>query len=166
MPRIFDNIVLHLLPDLKQALQAAYRADFCVGYFNLRGWKEIDQQINAWEGCDKNCVRLLVGMQRLPQDELRTYYQFVKTDGELDNQTKLRLKKKLAEEFRNQLTIGAPTNADQAALQRLAAQIKAKRVLVKLFLSHPLHAKLYLLYRNDPFNPKMSYLCKSISHLK
>lgn len=161
MPRIFDNINLHLLPDLKQAIQAAYRADFCVGYFNLRGWKEIDQQIDAWEGCEGNCVRLLVGMQRLPQDELRTYYQFVKTDGELDNQTKLRLKKKLAEEFRNQLTIGAPTNADQAALQRLAAQIKAKRVIVKLFLRHTLHAKLYLLYRNDPFNPIIGYLGSS-----
>lgn len=43
MPRIFDNIVLHLLPDLKQAIQAAYRADFSVGYFSLQGWKEIDQ---------------------------------------------------------------------------------------------------------------------------
>lgn len=161
MPRIFDNINLHLLPDLKQAIQAAYRADFCVGYFNLRGWKEIDEQIDAWEGCEGKCVRLLVGMQRLPQEELRTYYQFVRSDGELDNQTKLRLKKKLAEEFRNQLTIGAPTNADQAALQRLAAQIKTKRVVVKLFLRHPLHAKLYLLYRNDPFNPIIGYLGSS-----
>ena len=161
MPRIFDNIVLHLLPDLKQAIQAAYRADFCVGYFNLRGWKEIDQQIDAWEGCEGNCVRLLVGMQRLPQDELRTYYQFSKSEGELDNQTKLRLKKKLAEEFRNQLTIGAPTNADEATLRRLAAQIKAKRVDVKLFLRHPLHAKLYLLYRKDPFNPIIGYLGSS-----
>jgi len=161
MPRIFDNIVLHLLPDLKQAIQAAYRADFCVGYFNLRGWKEIGQQIDDWEGCEGNCVRLLVGMQRLPQDELRTYYQFVQKDGELDNQTKLQWKKNLAEEFRNQLTVGAPTNADETTLRRLAAQIKAKRVIVKLFLRHPLHAKLYLLYRNDQFNPIIGYLGSS-----
>lgn len=42
MPNIFDNVALPLLPTLKQAIQAAVRADFCVGYFNLRDWKELD----------------------------------------------------------------------------------------------------------------------------
>ena len=71
----------------------------------------------------------------------------------IDNQTAIRLKKKLAEEFRQQLTIGAPTNQDEAGLRRLAAQIRAKKVVVKLFLRHPLHAKLYLLFRPDPDQP-------------
>ena len=43
--------------------------------------------------------------------------------------------------------LGAPTNEDEAGLRRLAAQIKAEKVVVKLFLKHPLHAKLYLLFR-------------------
>ena len=143
MPRIFDNIVLHLLPDLQKALNASYRADFCVGYFNLRGWNEIGQYIDHWSGSDGQCVRLLVGMQRLPLDELRTYYQFIKSEGKMDNSTKLRLKKKLAEEFRNQLTIGAPSNHDEVSLRRLTSQIRAGKVVVKLFLKHSLHTKLY-----------------------
>jgi hypothetical protein len=32
-------------------------------------------------------------------------------------------------------------------LRRLSAQIKAKKVVVKLHLRYPLHAKLYLLHR-------------------
>ncbi|GJL53110.1 MAG: hypothetical protein NPIRA02_02420 [Nitrospirales bacterium] len=143
MPRIFDNIEQALLPALRETIQLADRADFCVGYFNLRGWKQLDGYIDKWSGKDGHCCRLLVGMQRLPQDELREALSLVKKDSVLDNQTAIRLKKKLAEEFREQLTVGIPTNEDEIGLHRLAAQIKAKKVVVKLFLRHPLHAKLY-----------------------
>ena len=161
MPQIFDNIAVHLLPTLKQAIVAAHRADFCVGYFNLRGWKELDPLVEPWIGGEGNCVRLLVGMQRLPQDELRTIYHISGSEEEIDLQTANRLKKKLAEEFKNQLTIGIPTNADEEALHRLAVQLRSRKVIVKLFLRHPLHAKLYLLFREDPFNPIIGFMGSS-----
>jgi superfamily II DNA or RNA helicase len=161
MPHIFDNIALHLLPTLKQAIETAYRADFCVGYFNLRGWKELDPLVEPWIGGEGNCVRLLVGMQRLPQEELRNFYRLSDSEEEIDNQTAIRLKQKLAEEFKTQLTIGVPTNADEQALHRLAAQLRSGKVVVKLFLRHPLHAKLYLLYRQDLFNPIIGFMGSS-----
>jgi SNF2 family DNA or RNA helicase len=46
-------------------------------------------------------------------------------------------------------------------LRRLAGQLKAGRLVVKLFLRHPLHAKLYLLFRADPINPIVGYLGSS-----
>jgi len=161
MPRIFDNIEQDLLPALQQTLELTDRADFCVGYFNMRGWKQLDRFVERWPGGDGHCCRLLVGMQRLPAEELRAALGVSQRADEIDNQTALRLKKRLAEEFREQLTLGAPTNEDEACLRRLANQIKAKKVVVKLFLHHPLHAKLYLLFRPDPINPIVSYLGSS-----
>ncbi len=161
MPRIFDNIDQSLLPALRETLNLADRADFCVGYFNLRGWKQIDEYVERWAGGPGQCCRLLVGMQRLAQDQLRDALSIVHTGDRIDNQTALHLKKKLAEEFRLQLMLGTPTNQDEAGLRRLAAQIKARKVVVKLYLRHPLHAKLYLLFRPDPISPTVGYLGSS-----
>lgn len=161
MPRIFDNIDQQLLTALRETIQVSKRADFCVGYFNLRGWKQLDSYIEQWAGGDGGCCRLLVGMQRLPHDELQENIRLTKKEEGIDNQTALRLKKKLAEQFREQLTFGVPTDQDEAGLRRLASQIKAKKVRIKLFLRHQLHAKLYLLFRPDPINPTVGFLGSS-----
>ncbi len=161
MPRIFDNIEKDLLPALQETIKLSDRADFCVGYFNLRGWRQIDSFIDQWAGGDGHCCRLLVGMQSLPADDLRTAMSLGRQPGGMDNQTASAKKKRLVEEFRDQLTIGIPTNEDEAGLRKLAAQIKAKKVVIKLFLRHPLHAKLYLLFRPDPINPKVGFLGSS-----
>ena len=108
MPTIYDNIDQRLLPALSTALTLAGRSDFCVGYFNLRGWREIDHLIERWAGGPGQQCRLLVGMQKLPQQELR---QLFARDGsqDLDNATAASLKRRLATEFREQLTVGFPT---------------------------------------------------------
>jgi len=161
MPRIFDNIAQELLPALRQTLQLSDHSDFCVGYFNLRGWKAIDALIDQWPGGEGSQCRLLVGMQRVPQEELRQAYSLLPHEEQVSNQTVIRLKRRLAEEFRAQLTFGAPTDEDEAGLRRLAAQLKAGKVVVKLFLRHTLHAKLYLCFRRDPINPIVGFLGSS-----
>ena len=161
MPRIFDNIEAELLPALRETIVLSDRADFCVGYFNLRGWKALDAYIEHWSGGEGHCCRLLVGMQRMPQEEVHALLGLMKDGGEIDQATVLRLRKELVERFREQLTVGAPTNEDEAGLRRLAAQIKAKKVVVKLFLRHSLHAKLYLLFRPDPISPTVGFLGSS-----
>jgi superfamily II DNA or RNA helicase len=161
MPRIFDNIERSLLPALREGLALSDRADFCVGYFNLRGWKSMDGLIERWQGGEGSCCRLLVGMQRLPQEELRDALSLLPRTQGVDLQTAVRLKRRLAEEFREQLTLGAPTDEDEAGLRRLAAQLRAGKLVVKLFLRHTLHAKLYLLFRSDPINPIIGFLGSS-----
>jgi SNF2 family DNA or RNA helicase len=161
MPRIFDNIEQSLLPALGDTLKVSERADFCVGYFNLRGWRKIDSFIELWKGGEGSCARLLVGMQALPQDELRTALSPVLSPGNLDLQTANRLKRRMAEDFRQQLTFGVPSDADELGLRRLSAQIKAKQVIVKLYLRHTLHAKLYLCHRTDVNNPTTAFLGSS-----
>ena len=161
MPRIFDNIEQKLRPVLVETMNAADRADFCVGYFNLCGWRLIDEQVERMEGGQGHCCRILVGMQRLPHEEFQLASRFSDGQPSLDNQTALRLKNRLAKEFREQLITGAPSNEDEKGLQRLARQLEAKKVVVRLFLKHSLHAKLYLLFRPDPINPSVGYLGSS-----
>ena len=162
MPRIFDNLSpsTKLAPALQETLSISKRADFCVGYFNLRGWGDLAPYVDRWKPEDGPC-RVLIGMQRLPNAELREALAMRDSPPSMDNATAHRLRLELAEQLRQQLAYGLPTNADEAALHRLVEQLKAKRVIVKLFLRHPLHAKLYLLFRDDPNNPITGYLGSS-----
>ncbi|MEG4215948.1 helicase-related protein [Microcoleus sp. Pol14C6] len=161
MPRIFDNIELPLLPALRDTIKLSYRADFCVGYFNLRGWRRIGDLIEAYVGNPGACCRLLVGMQSLPTDELNASFSLISHHSGIDNNAIIRLKKRMAEEFRQQLTIGAPSDIDEAGLRRLSYQIKTGKVIVKFFLAYPLHAKLYLVHRQDPNSPIVGFLGSS-----
>jgi len=161
MSSIYDNIEQPFLPELQAYLKQAYRADFCVGYFNLRGWRQIDADIEQFEGGDGQACRLLVGMYRLPKDELRQSLAIGVEPERIDQGQAIRLQTLMAQEFRQQLTYGAPSAADEEGLQRLRSQLLAHKLQVKLFLRHPLHAKLYLIYRRDRATPIISYVGSS-----
>ena len=160
MPRIFDNIELTLLPTLQESLRKAERADFCVGYFNLRGWKEISEHIDNWKGGENNCCRLMIGMQSAPKDELKQFFS-LRPEQDLDQSKIVRMKKRITQEFRDQLTYGIPTTMDEIALKKLSQQIRDKKVVIKLFLKHQLHAKLYLVHRQDLNNPTTTFVGSS-----
>ena len=160
MPRIFDNIEQRLLDALQNTLKISDRADFCVGYFNLRGWRHIDTLMENWQGGDQPSCRLLIGMQDRPEDELLKVFS-LRGVQDVDQSTVVRLKTRIAQEFRKQLLVGAPSNADQEGLRRLSAQLRSKKLTVKLFLHHKLHAKLYLCYRTDPNNPITGFVGSS-----
>ena len=168
MPKIYDNINNHLTNGLNETLEVSKRTDFCVGYFNLRGWKEVADRVENLSGetiIESNndihrVCRLLVGMQKLPVDILREHFN--KDDNHLIDQTEVvKLKKRLAQEFKDQLTIGNPTGIDEKALQKLSKQLKEGKVVVKLHLRYTLHAKLYLAFSNDKRVPVVGFLGSS-----
>jgi len=161
MPRIFDNIDQKLLDALRNTLKTAQRADFCVGYFNLRGWHAIDSLMENWRGDENGRCRLLIGMQEKPEDELRQLFSLTGAQ-EIDQSTIVRLRKQMAQEFRQQLLVGAPSNEDEEGLRRLSRDLRSGKLAVKLFLRHKLHAKLYLLHQPDNYNmPIVGFLGSS-----
>lgn len=95
MARIFDNIDTSLLPALNATLEQSKRADFCVGYFNLRGWKAIHDAIEQFSGEGENQCRLLIGMQDLPSEEIKEALSVTGSDGQIDQKTIIAYKKKV-----------------------------------------------------------------------
>ncbi|MFZ3140431.1 helicase-related protein [Polaromonas sp.] len=161
MARIFDNIDNDLLTTLRATMQVSSRSDFCVGYLNLRGWQAIDDLVAPWNPAAGQVCRVLVGMQRPPHEEIRELYRQTDENGLIDNATASRLKTQFAAHLREQITLGIPTGQDEAGLRRLARQLRAGQVMVKLFLPYPLHAKLYLLFRDDVNNPVTGFVGSS-----
>lgn len=173
MARIFDNIDLSFtqgLQDITVPDKGVKRVDFCVGYFNLRGWDLIIDPIDTLPGefieeeslrdpIHRIC-RLLIGMHQPPEELTRWLYgkeKFI-PDAEYIRTQKV----KIAKEFRRQLQIGLPDKRDEITLRRLSQQLKDGKVTVKLYLREPLHAKLYLAHRpEDNFNPIMALMGSS-----
>lgn len=162
MPQIFDNIELKLLEGLHAALPAATASAFCIGYLNLRGWGQLADLVDTLPGGDEaKACRLLVGMHRPPEDEMKALAGLKRGRDALDGPTLARLKRRITESFKEQLEFGVPSSQAETALRRLAAQLRARKVFLKAFLRYPLHAKLYLVRRNDPVTPLIGFVGSS-----
>ena len=160
MARIYDNIESKFAEGLQGIITniGVKRVDFCVGYFNLRGWNIVVDQIDSLTGdyiyenderVFRKC-RLLIGMHRPAEEIIRQLYtEQPLPDANYVSQCKLAISR----DFRRQLQLGFPTKQDEFTLRRLSKQMKDEKVCVKLYLREPLHAKLYLAYRpDDNFN--------------
>ena len=152
MPTIYDNIETDLLAGLRQMLTGARRADFCAGYFNLRGWGKIAADIEQLPGeilGEKHeYCRLLIGMATPPDRILRAAYGAAKETEITLNDVHTAMQEHL-KNFIKQLTFGIPTADAERNLQKLAKQLRAGRLRVKFHGRRPLHAKLYLIHRED-----------------
>ena len=167
MAQIYDNLNQKFIDGLRGIIGnlGVTRADFCVGYFNLRGWKCVsdlieelpgeyvtetikDEEENSYRYC-----RLLIGMQRADDELIQVLYSSPE-NLKMDSEKVQRAKRSIVENFRRQLVTGIPTADDEKALRELHHQLDMKKVVVKLYLKTQLHAKLYLAHRpEDKFNP-------------
>ncbi len=161
MPQIFDNIACKLIDGLRMVLAEAEACSFCVGYFHLRGWNCVADLIERFKGGDGAQCRLLVGMHRAPEEEMRWLQSAHRQDTLLDGPTLARLKRRITESFKEQLTFGVPSKEAEQTLRTLARQLRSGKVRVKAFLRYPLHAKLYLVHRRDPVTPLIGFVGSS-----
>ena len=148
MPTIYDNIDKKLLDGLHTMMDGALRADFCVGYFNLRGWGGIADQVERLGGDGDHCCRLLIGMTQGPDDVVRLGYG-AGPEAEPGPKQAWQASRQALEGFSRQLTLGCPTADDEKNLQRLQTQLQDGKVQIRFHGKHPLHAKLYLVHRPD-----------------
>ena len=149
MSRIVDNKVVNLGDALGGAVRHSKALDVCVGYFNLRGWADISQELNSMRDgpLETSPVRLIVGMAINESDhEMGNFRQWLRKDGE--PLADIQMAKERAEAavggFVHQLSFGPQTKAHERALQDLLADLKSKLIRVKLAARRRLHAKLYL----------------------
>ena len=163
--QLIDNLAVPRFGgEISTLLTNATRADLCVGYFNLRGWCEIADAVETITGgcVDEGngeafrCCRLIIGMQKMPIDIIRDYFEHQghvsleqARQAVTDNSTAIRIKRKVTEDLRQQLTIGVSNANDEALLRQLIVQLKTKKVAVKLYLRQLLHAKVYIAYQPD-----------------
>ena len=110
MPRIFDNINERLLAALKQTMEQSHRADFCVGYFNLRGWKPDQRSRRAVGGRRRRLLPCAGGHADIAAGGATRRSVWRSHQRNSTRGPPMRLKRRAAEEFRQQLTLGAPTD--------------------------------------------------------
>lgn len=144
MSKIVDNGELTVSAALGEILPHASAFDACVGYFNLRGWRQLRGAIGRMHPGDgsRPPVRLLVGMSVAPHQALRRALEV--GDTPVDLQAAVAMSQEAVLGFAQQLIWGVPTKEDEAGLRQLREDLESGLLQVKFAAREQLHAKLYV----------------------
>jgi superfamily II DNA or RNA helicase len=165
--RIFDNIDLDLAPHLVATYEASQRMDAAVGYFNLRGWAQFGDAVDAKPLGAGPVMRVLVGMTLAdPHSQVQTFLQAAlegkdQPEDEIDRDVARTRLQQALNKFRTQLMRGIPNAADLRSLRALQRHLTEGRVAIKLSTRRPMHGKTYLCHREDINSPIVGFVGSS-----
>ncbi|MCS7154122.1 MAG: phospholipase D-like domain-containing protein, partial [Bacteroidia bacterium] len=154
MPQIYDNSNAQLLDALRNTLGKSQTHSLWIatGYFQLSIWHRLVEGLTL--SPDFRCA-LLIGM--LHREEEGEDPAPVSRNGQ--SPTALT---KVLEALRRQLEAGLPDSIAERALRRLHQDLRQGVLTVKAYLcSQALHAKLYLIEREDSITPQVGFLGSS-----
>jgi hypothetical protein len=137
------------LATAEEIFKTAIRVDFWLTQLNLRGWQKVIERLVCLNATCANPNHLLIGKIVSSEDELRSAYTIKPNDRRLDNRTAEKLKERVLNSFRHQLTLGVPNIADEQSLQQLSFHIQSKKLVVKIYLPNPIRQNIYLIERED-----------------
>lgn len=141
------------------ASDGAVRADFCIGYFNLRGWGEVMDYIEnlpgetVWEGEEESehhrVCRVIIGMP-VGDDMQRRWLRQQQGARTLAYQGAIAQGlNALKEDAPRQLELGCTSDEHLKILRCLSSQMHQGKVSVKMYAGDPLHAKVYITHYNS-----------------
>ena len=155
MPTIYDNKENLLHEELNHEIRGAYAADFCVGYFRMSGWNLISDAIDTLEGGPGKQCRLLIGMPFAENDRPVLRPEMISKQGAYHAKSNLKAR------LRRQLESEKQSFQGEKNLLKLREQLQNGKLVAKVYVPEPLHAKLYLLYRHESKAKVVAYLGSS-----
>jgi superfamily II DNA or RNA helicase len=165
---IYDNIVESLGEQLIKTFQASERIDAAVGYFNLRGWRDLSEELDTRDpNADGSPVaRVIVGMtgpssHEAVLEDLQREVAGENKDISLDGPEAKKRRKEAMERFKEQLMRGLPDAARKKALLRMRRHLNDGVLRVRLFTRRPMHGKTYICHREDVATPIIGYVGSS-----
>ena len=145
---IIDNRILNLKDEILSKLDGSEKVKFAVGYLYLSGFYQIADKLENLQD-----AKILIGsninrdlMEALAEsvnsdEELKEIYESVQYQRPIDRN---KLKDKVRERITANLQALPHTAQRQREIRKLVELITQKKVRIKVYTRHPLHAKAYI----------------------